>query len=348
MHRTEAGKAGERVAVKIQYPNAEQVMQHDVVNLRRACMILERTDLKFDLSSMCRELAKQLAMEFDFRIVRGQAGLGGSTQDSELSISFISLTLALGRRLCTHPQEAESLRKVGAPLERALPFIAVPKPYLATRRVLVMSFLDGVSISRLEESEARRRAGSKRRRATRILTLGLAGRGPKEGEEPPPLGVIGEGLKRRLGLDLIRKMADAWGYMMFNCDAVHCDNHPGAWRARPGCMWQRKGTWPPRSQVHIATPHPSRQHPPDEGHEAGHPGLGPDQVPGAQAQAAARAVRHESMVFGFVYSTCHSHPSFFAHAQSLRGHGQGSAGSHQARVLQTRHRHREGEPELFI
>lgn len=127
-----------------------------------------------------------------------------------------------------HIQEADSLRKVGVPLERALPFIAVPKPYLATRRLLIMSFLDGVSISRLEESEARRRAGSKRRLATRILTLGLAGRMPKDGADPPPLGVIGEGLKRRLGLELIRKMADAWGWMMFNGEAVHCDNHPGA------------------------------------------------------------------------------------------------------------------------
>jgi predicted unusual protein kinase regulating ubiquinone biosynthesis (AarF/ABC1/UbiB family) len=137
----------------------------------------------------------------------------------------------------THTQEADSLLKVGVPLERALPFIAVPKPYLATRRLLVMSFLDGVSISRLEESEAQRRAGSKRRLATRILTLGLAGRGPKEGEQPPALGVIGEGLKKRLGLDLIRKMADAWGWMMFNGEAIHCDNHPGA------CVRASSGSW---------------------------------------------------------------------------------------------------------
>lgn len=56
--------------MKIQYPHAEAVMRDDLANLRRACLILERTDLKFDLSSMCRELQKQLAMEFDFRIVR--------------------------------------------------------------------------------------------------------------------------------------------------------------------------------------------------------------------------------------------------------------------------------------
>jgi hypothetical protein len=47
-----------------------QVMRDDLVNIRKACVVLERTDLKFDLSSMCRELGKQLAMEFDFRIVR--------------------------------------------------------------------------------------------------------------------------------------------------------------------------------------------------------------------------------------------------------------------------------------
>lgn len=76
--RTEAGKAGERVAVKIQYPHAEAVMRDDLANLRRACLILERTDLKFDLSSMCRELQKQLAMEFDFRIVRREGRMDGT------------------------------------------------------------------------------------------------------------------------------------------------------------------------------------------------------------------------------------------------------------------------------
>lgn len=66
--KREGGKAGERVAIKIQYPGAEALFLEDLENIRRACVVLER-DLRFDLKSMCRELSQQLSQEFDFRQV---------------------------------------------------------------------------------------------------------------------------------------------------------------------------------------------------------------------------------------------------------------------------------------
>ena len=197
----------EKVAVKIQYPNAEKVMRSDLANLRTLCTYLKQVELKFDLTSVIVELQKQIAQEFDFR------------------------------------KEAHSLTTVGPPLEKAFSFVSVPKPFLATKRLLVMSYLDGTSLARLEEQEVNKRNkqggggagkvhGRKRRALARILTFGLAGRGDPTATVSamgPGCGggLLGDSMKRKIGKQLIEKMADAWGYMLFHCDCIQADPHPG-------------------------------------------------------------------------------------------------------------------------
>jgi predicted unusual protein kinase regulating ubiquinone biosynthesis (AarF/ABC1/UbiB family) len=39
----------------------------DLANLHTLCRYLKKVELKFDLTSMCTELQKQIAQEFDFR-----------------------------------------------------------------------------------------------------------------------------------------------------------------------------------------------------------------------------------------------------------------------------------------
>lgn len=54
------------VAVKIQYPGALPTMKRDLVQIRRAAVFLQKTELKFDLASPVDELAAQVRLEFDF------------------------------------------------------------------------------------------------------------------------------------------------------------------------------------------------------------------------------------------------------------------------------------------
>ena len=71
----------------------------------------------------------------------------------------------------------------------------------------------------------------------RIVTFGLAGRKRKEEEEGEGGregglssvlggGLLGEGLKKKIGRGLIEKMSEAWGYMLWNCECFQADPHP--------------------------------------------------------------------------------------------------------------------------
>ena len=59
---------GEKVAVKVQYPDAERLMIGDLKNLRALAEFLQRTEFKFDLLSSIKELQRQITNEFDFRL----------------------------------------------------------------------------------------------------------------------------------------------------------------------------------------------------------------------------------------------------------------------------------------
>lgn len=56
----------QKVAVKIQYPNAYPLMKRDLSNLRKLAEFLQRTELKFDLLTCVKELQKRIVNEFDF------------------------------------------------------------------------------------------------------------------------------------------------------------------------------------------------------------------------------------------------------------------------------------------
>lgn len=59
---------GREVAVKVQYPGIEQIVQTDLANVRRACAIYEYFDPQpVELLPLLTELTKHLGMELDFR-----------------------------------------------------------------------------------------------------------------------------------------------------------------------------------------------------------------------------------------------------------------------------------------
>jgi ubiquinone biosynthesis protein len=67
VHRGEL-RDGRTVAVKVQYPDIDELVRVDLANLRRACAVYERVDPKpMELLPLVSELAKYLELELDFR-----------------------------------------------------------------------------------------------------------------------------------------------------------------------------------------------------------------------------------------------------------------------------------------
>lgn len=106
--------SGEKCAVKIQYPSAEKLMVGDLKNLRFLAEFLQRTELKFDILSAIKELQKRIINEFDF--------------------------IREGRNMNV---VRKGLSKFGE--------IKVPRSIYSTRKVLVMSFIDGDNLCKLSE-----------------------------------------------------------------------------------------------------------------------------------------------------------------------------------------------------
>eukprot|EP00177_Eucheuma_denticulatum_P007143 GFKZ01012980.1.p1 GENE.GFKZ01012980.1~~GFKZ01012980.1.p1 ORF type:complete len:215 (-),score=33.44 GFKZ01012980.1:718-1362(-) len=150
------------IAIKIQFPHMERIMLSDLANYRVLAEILQRTELKFDLVRPIQELAKQVAMEFDFEAeARGMTEIRGA------------------------------LRNVRG--------VSVPEviPGLVSRRLLVMTYLDGVPLTKLD-------------------------------------GKLGDRAVRVLGRKVLRNLTDCYGKMIlrdgfFQADcAYHNDGEKGA------------------------------------------------------------------------------------------------------------------------
>ena len=115
VHQGTWRETGEKVAVKVQYPNAERLMIGDLRNLRVLAEFLQRTEFKFDLLSSIKELQKQIVNEFDFRL-------------EARNMDFMRRTLA------------SSVKEV-----------SVPQSIFSTKKALVMTFVDGVNLCKMAE-----------------------------------------------------------------------------------------------------------------------------------------------------------------------------------------------------
>ncbi|KAK9867341.1 hypothetical protein WJX84_005086 [Apatococcus fuscideae] len=147
------------VAVKIQYPGALPTMKRDLVQIRRAAVFLQKTELKFDLASPVDELAAQVRLEFDF------------VREARLMT-----------RIRDHLRDLRSMVQIPTPIVEML-----------TERLLVMSFLDGLPISKLKDSMADRPAA-----------------------------------EQQLGKKLIlERISEAYGRMILLEGLFHADCHPG-------------------------------------------------------------------------------------------------------------------------
>ena len=166
---------GRRVAVKVQRPGAKPLLRADVANLKRFAKLLADA-LPVDYYVVFSELGDVLEGELDFL------------------------------------QEAQAMEKLHAavrfrPDGRAAPApLRVPRavPGLATTKVLVMEFVEGVSLNNLA-AEARKR-----------------------GVEP------GSPEAKILGSRIVRALGEAYARMIFGAGFVHGDPHPGNVFVQPG------------------------------------------------------------------------------------------------------------------
>ena len=109
---------GRVVALKIQYPEIARLARVDLASLRRVARIVALVQRRLDLRSIIEEIAKFVALELDF-----------------------------GR-------EATSTKRVGRDFEGSTE-VRIPEVVLSSSKVLVLEFLDGVQVTKLEELAAK-------------------------------------------------------------------------------------------------------------------------------------------------------------------------------------------------
>lgn len=149
------------VAVKVQYPDALKTMEMDLGNIRTAAWYLSKTELKFDLVSPVDELFKQIRLEFDFeREAKVMDTIGGHLRAQGVSDRII---------------------------------VPSSVPGLTSKRLLVMSFIDGIQITRLGD---------------RMKNMSA--------------------MKRKLGIKrILGSVSEAYGRMMLYEGLFQADGHPG-------------------------------------------------------------------------------------------------------------------------
>jgi ubiquinone biosynthesis protein len=118
--------SGATVAVKVQYPDIEEIVRVDIANVTRLCRVYQAIDREpLELVPLLEELTRHLALELDFQ------------------------------------READSADRVRT-LFQDDPFVRIPLVHrdLSTRRVLTMEFVDGIKVTDVEGLRAARLDGA--------------------------------------------------------------------------------------------------------------------------------------------------------------------------------------------
>eukprot|EP00898_Chlorokybus_atmophyticus_P001086 jgi/Chlat1/1979/Chrsp158S02284 len=149
VHRARIRGMKTDVAVKVQHPDAQELMMMDIRNLKHLGAFLQRVELPFDLMSVFRELEEQIEYEFDFvREAASMKEIGGSLMEYQHEKDRARTR---NSHVLTHRPLSKEER------QDALP-VVVPRPVdsYVTRRVLVMDFLEGTPIMRMREEMLKR------------------------------------------------------------------------------------------------------------------------------------------------------------------------------------------------
>ncbi|KAL2932804.1 Protein ACTIVITY OF BC1 COMPLEX KINASE 8 chloroplastic [Bienertia sinuspersici] len=134
VHRARLKGNSNDVVVKVQHPGVQELMMTDIRNLQAFALYMQKTDIKFDLYSVTKEMETQIAYEFDFTREAG----------------------AMDR-----------IRQFLYENNKKSP-VLVPKVMkdLVSRRVLVMEYINGIPILKLGDEMAKRGVNPSGRIAT--------------------------------------------------------------------------------------------------------------------------------------------------------------------------------------
>ena len=161
VHEAFLKSTNEKVAVKIKYPFIENLITKDLNNLEKISLFLTKYELKFDLYSCVKELQSRIKNEFDYGLEFAH-------------LSFMNQKL----------------------LPKFANYIEIPRPIYHTNNVLVMSFIEGINLSKFIQ--------------TRNNNLNSN-------------SLFGSFIQRKF-LDIIAK---TWGYQIFILKVFNGDCHPG-------------------------------------------------------------------------------------------------------------------------
>ncbi|XVF08758.1 hypothetical protein REPUB_Repub07fG0030500 [Reevesia pubescens] len=146
VHRARLRGDKNDVVVKVQHPGVQDLMMTDIRNMQAFALYIQKTDIKFDLFSVTKEMEKQIGYEFDF---------------------------------LREANAMERIRRFLYENNKKTP-VLVPRVLqdLVTRRVLVMEYMDGIPILKLGAEMTKRginpggkMAASAKRNILESLTL---------------------------------------------------------------------------------------------------------------------------------------------------------------------------------
>ncbi|XP_074287861.1 uncharacterized protein LOC141613019 isoform X1 [Silene latifolia] len=124
VHRARLKGSKGDIVVKVQHPGVQELMMTDIRNLQAFALYMQKTDIKFDLYSITKEMEKQIAFEFDF-------------QREATAMDRIRRFLY------------ENNKKSPVHVPRVM-------KNLVSRRALVMEFIDGIPILKLGDEMEKR------------------------------------------------------------------------------------------------------------------------------------------------------------------------------------------------
>jgi aarF domain-containing kinase len=181
----------EKVAIKIQNPFAETLILNDLKNLENLSKFLSVTkELPMNFLMAIKEFQKQIVHEFDFRL------------------------------------EAKNMDSLGRQLLQKVSNIMIPRSVFATKRVLVMSFIDGENLNQYAKRQLQKKTVAMNKPESKAETNSSTSF-PSWTTRNVLLSLTQRKMKSFFQKKFLLKLSELYAYQIFHLKSFHADPHPG-------------------------------------------------------------------------------------------------------------------------